>query len=265
MRRRLTFLGTATSSGVPLLGCCCATCTSNDPRNRRLRSAALVTLPQGRILIDTPPEIRYQLLNVHATESLTDLPIRAVLYTHHHADHLFGFDDLRGLCRILRGALPVFCRQDTARFIRAAFPYAFTPHAASGPAGQLPRVQLQVFEDYEPFEVLGQAIMPVAIEHNVPVTAFRFDNLAYCTDVGAIPERSWSYLENLDVLILSCLRPHKPYVGHLTLEQALEIIARLRPRRAYLTHLGHEMEYNAIAQQLPPNVELAYDGLSLEF
>jgi len=265
MPRRLTFLGTATSSGVPLLGCSCPTCASNNPRNRRQRSAVLITLPQGRILIDTPPEIRHQLLTVHATDSLTELPIRALLYTHHHADHIFGFDDIRGLCRILRGPLPVYCREDTENFLRRAFPYAFDPCLARSPAGQVPRVELHRFQDGVPFEVLGQRIIPIPLEHNIPVTGFRLGNLAYCTDVGGIPEASWELLQGVETLILSCLRPEKPYPGHLTLPQALEIIERLRPRRAYLTHLGHEIEHDAVSRTLPAQVELAYDGLSLEF
>lgn len=265
MARKFTFLGTATSSGVPLLGCTCATCTSTDPRNRRQRSAALITLETGRILIDTPPEIRHQLLTVHATDSLTALPIRAVLYTHHHADHIFGFDDIRGLCRVLQGPLPVYCREDTEGFIRTTFAYAFDPRLANWPLGLVPRVEIRRFRDGEPFYVLGQKITPIAFEHNLPVSGFRVGNLAYCTDVGGIPETSWPDLEDLEILILSCLRPQKPYAGHLTLEQALEVIRRVKPQRAYLTHLGHEMEHDKISKLLPPDVELAYDGLSFDF
>ncbi|GBD36136.1 Phosphoribosyl 1,2-cyclic phosphate phosphodiesterase [bacterium HR36] len=265
MTRKFTFLGTATSSGVPVLGCDCPTCTSSDPRDRRQRSAALITLAAGRILIDTPPEIRYQLLQVHATDSLRELPIRAVLYTHHHADHIFGFDDIRGLCRIIKDALPVYCREDTAQFIRHTFAYAFDERLAAWPPGLVPRVSIHCFTDGEPFTILGQTIVPIALEHNMPVTGFRLGELAYLTDVGSIPDESWQYLEGVRILILSCLRPEKPHPGHITLQEALAIIERIKPQRAYLTHLGHEMKHARISQQLPAGVMLAFDGLSFEF
>lgn len=258
MSRSFTFLGTGTSTGVPLLGCDCETCRSPDPRNQRCRCAVVISLPQGHILVDTPPEIRLQLLRagVHRVE--------AVLYTHHHADHIFGFDDVRHFARQLGGPVPIYCSEATERFLHRTFDYAFPADETLWQQGRVPHVALHRIGS-EPFEVLGQRVIPIPLEHSIPVTGFRFDRLAYCPDVGAIPPHSWQLLQGVEILVLNALRPRKPLSGHLTLEQALEIVARLKPRQAYLTHLGHEIEHNRISEQLPAGVELAYDGLSFSF
>ncbi len=258
MSRTLTFLGTGTSTGVPLLGCDCETCRSPDPRNQRCRCSVVICTTEGNLLIDTPPEIRLQLLRAGVHR------IHAVVYTHHHADHIFGFDDVRHFARQLGGPVPIYCNQATEQFLYRTFDYAFHAETVLWQQGRVPYVRLHPIGT-EPFEVLGQRIIPVPLEHSIPVTGLRLDGLAYCPDVGAIPEGSWKLLEGVEILVLNALRPQKPLSGHLTLEQALAIIERLKPRRTYLTHLGHEMEYNRIQKQLPPGVELAYDGLSFSF
>jgi phosphoribosyl 1,2-cyclic phosphate phosphodiesterase len=256
-KRTFTFLGTGTSVGVPMLGCDCDVCHSPNPRNNRYRCAALVSTPRGRILIDTPPELRLQLLREHVGF------VHAILFTHFHADHLFGLDDVRPFARHLNGPVPLYCTRDTERVIRHAFSYAFT-HEAVNTGLYVPKLTFQTIGT-DPFSVLGERVVPIPLHHGgFDVLGFRFGDVAYCTDVSAIPEASWPRLEGLRVLILDGLRPH-PHPGHFSVGQALEVIARLKPKRAYLTHMTHELEHEATNRSLPPGVELAYDGLSFEF
>jgi phosphoribosyl 1,2-cyclic phosphate phosphodiesterase len=255
--RTFTFLGTGTSVGVPMLGCDCDVCRSPDPRNNRYRCSALVRTPQGRILIDTPPELRLQLLRERVGF------VHAILFTHYHADHLFGLDDVRPFARHLEGPVPLYCTRDTERAIRQAFAYAFTD-AAINTGLYVPKLAFHTIGT-EPFPVLGERVVPVALYHGgFDVLGFRFDDVAYCTDVSAIPEASWPRLEGLRVLVLDALRP-KPHPGHFSIDQALEVIARVKPKRAYLTHMTHELDHETTNRSLPPGVELAYDGLSFEF
>jgi phosphoribosyl 1,2-cyclic phosphate phosphodiesterase len=256
-QRTFTFLGTGTSVGVPMLGCDCDVCRSPDPRNQRYRCAALVRTPRGNILIDTPPELRLQLLREKVGL------VHAVLYTHYHADHLFGLDDVRPFPRLLGGPVPLYCTRETELKIREAFAYAFT-HEARANGLFVPQLAFETI-DTEPFHVLGQRVVPVALQHaDFHVLGFRFDDIAYCTDVSAIPEESWPRLEGLRVLILDALRT-KPHPAHFGIDQALAVVARLRPQRTYFTHMCHELEHEATNRRLPPGVELAYDGLTFAF
>lgn len=256
--RTFTFLGTGTSVGIPMIGCECAVCQSSNPRNQRYRCAALVGTPQGNLLIDTPPELRLQLLRERVRL------VHAVLFTHYHADHLFGLDDVRPLCYRLGGPLPLYCTGEVEDKIREAFGYAFTPEADQLRAGYIPKLTFQQITE-EPFTVLGQRVLPIPLVHaHFNVLGFRIDTVAYCTDVNRIPERSWPLLEGLRVLVLDALR-FKPHPGHFSIQEALEVIARVRPQRAYLTHMGHDVEHEATNRRLPPGVELAYDGLKFEF
>ncbi len=256
--RTFTFLGTGTSVGVPMLGCDCAVCRSPDPRNQRYRCAVLIGTPAGNILIDTPPELRLQLLRARASK------IHAVLYTHYHADHLFGLDDLRPVPRLIGGPVPLYCTADVEGKIRASFAYAFGPAAEQLGPGFIPKLTFRRITT-DPFEVLGQTVTPVPLVHaHFDVFGFRLGDVAYCTDVNHIPRESWPRLEGLRVLVLDALRP-EPHPAHFGLDQALDVIAQFRPERAYLTHMSHEMDHEAISQGLPPRVELAYDGLSFAF
>lgn len=258
MDATFTFLGTGTSTGVPMIGCQCATCRSDDPRNQRTRASVLLSLPAGRLLIDTPPELRLQLIRERIPFA------HAILFTHYHADHLFGLDDIRLFPHRLGHPVPVYCNEETEEVIRRTFAYAFVTGAESAPAGYVPQVQFHRIDD-RPFEVLGRRVQPVPLEHaHFHVYGFRIGKLAYCTDVSRIPERSWPLLAGLDVLILGALR-RKPHKAHFSLEEALEAIDRLRPKQAYLTHLSHDLEYEEISRTLPGNVQLAYDGLSFGF
>jgi phosphoribosyl 1,2-cyclic phosphate phosphodiesterase len=257
-QRTFTFLGTGTSAGVPMLGCDCDVCRSPNPRNQRYRPAVFIGTPGGNILIDTPPELRLQLLREHIGI------IHAALFTHYHADHLNGFDDLRPFSKILGHAVPIYCTTEVEERIREAFSYAFGPEAERLPAGWIPKIAFHTITT-APFEVLGQQVIPIPLQHaHFNVFGFRIDDVAYCTDVNRIPEGSWPLLEGLRVLVLDALRP-KPHPGHFGLDEALQVIARVKPKRAYLTHMSHELEHEATNRRLPSGVELAYDGLSFNF
>jgi phosphoribosyl 1,2-cyclic phosphate phosphodiesterase len=241
-----------------MLGCDCEVCRSTNPKNHRYRCSVLLRSTEGNLLIDTTPELRLQLLreNVHV--------VHAVLYTHYHADHMFGLDDVRPMCRFLDGPLPLYCTAEVEEKIRQAFAYAFPSQQEAIFTGFIPRLCFRRISE-DPFRVLGFDIAPVPLVHaQFNVFGYRVDNMAYCTDVNRIPDRSWKLLEGLDILILDALR-FKPHPAHFSLNEALEAIAWLKPRRAYLTHMTHEMDHESVSRQLPANVELAYDGLKLEF
>jgi phosphoribosyl 1,2-cyclic phosphate phosphodiesterase len=256
--RTFTFLGTGTSVGVPMLGCGCEVCQSTDPRNQRYRCSVLIGTPQGNLVIDTTPELRLQLLRERVRL------IHAVLYTHYHADHLFGLDDVRPFPKYLGGPLPLYCTAEVEDKIREAFAYAFHHEAARPAYGYVPQLVFRRISE-EPFTVLGERVTPIPLIHaRFNVFGFRMGDVAYCTDVNRIPERSWPLLEGLRVLVLDALRP-TPHAAHFGLDESLEVIARLKPERAYLTHMSHELEHETTNALLPRGVELAYDGLKFEF
>lgn len=251
---QLVFLGTGTSHGVPMIGCGCPTCTSPHPKNQRTRCSVVLGLPEGNLLIDTPPELRLQLVRERIGV------VHAVLYTHGHADHLFGLDDVRILPRYLGGSVPIYCEAAVERVIRRSFDYAFDPDVQHYPAGGIPKLEFRRIGT-EPFEVLGVRAVPMRLLHGrFDVLGFRFGDVAYCTDVKEIPPESLALLQGLDVLVLDCLR-HEPHYTHMNVEEALATIQRLRPKRTLLTHIAHRLEHEATSAALPPGVELAYDGL----
>jgi phosphoribosyl 1,2-cyclic phosphate phosphodiesterase len=242
-----------------MIGCDCEVCTSTDPRNHRYRCAVLIGTPAGNILIDTPPELRLQLIRTRTKI------IHAILFTHFHADHIFGLDDVRPIPRLLGGPVPLYCTAEVEDVIRKAFAYAFPVGPIANPSyGYIPQLTFCRITE-EPFSVLGQQVLPIALQHaHFDVFGFRMGNVAYCTDVSAIPERSWQRLEGLDVLVLDALR-YQSHPAHFSINDALEVIARVQPRRALLTHMAHDIDHETVNRQLPPGVELAYDGLQFEF
>jgi phosphoribosyl 1,2-cyclic phosphate phosphodiesterase len=186
------------------------------------------------------------------------------LFTHHHADHIFGLDDSRVFCKYLERALPAYCEPGTEKFIRQAFSYAFDPVVRSYPSGGVPDIELHRI-DRPSVYILDHRIVPIPLKHGrFDVLGFRFDNIAYCTDVNKIPDESWPLLEDLDVLVLDALR-FDPHPTHFTLAEALEVIERVKPRRAYLTHISCRLDPDRARDHMPGNVSLAYDGLRFSF
>ncbi len=256
--RTFTFMGTGTSVGVPMVGCDCEVCTSSDPRNHRYRTGIWIRTSKGNILIDTPPELRLQLLREKVPL------IHAVLYTHFHADHLFGLDDLRPFQKLLGGPVPLFCNVETERKIRQSFAYAFQQDRMVPGSSYLPNLQICRIDE-TPFSVLGEKVTPIPLIHaHFEVYGFRIGDMAFCTDVNQIPKESWPLLEDLRILVLDALRM-RPHPAHFCVPEALEVIDRLKPKQAYLTHISHEMDHATINKTLPDNVSLAYDGLQFEF
>jgi phosphoribosyl 1,2-cyclic phosphate phosphodiesterase len=257
--RTFTFLGTGTSVGVPMIGCDCSVCQSTNPRNNRYRCSVVIQAPRGNILIDTTPELRLQLLRADVKL------VNAVVYTHYHADHLFGLDDLRLFPTMLKGPMPIYCNDEVEEVIRQAFAYAFHPGGEDLPAGMLPKLEFRRIDE-RPFDVHGERLTPIPLIHGrFNVFGFRIGDVAYCTDVSAIPDRSWPLLEGLKVFIIDALRPTRLHPSHFSVEEALQAIERVKPEQAYLTHMSHTMDYDALIRTLPPGVAPAYDGLSFRF
>lgn len=250
---KLVFLGTGTSVGVPMIGCGCPVCRSKTAGNQRTRSSVIFGLPEGNLLVDTTPDLRAQLLR-------EDLGIvHAVVFTHEHADHIFGLDDLRLFQFYLGDAVPLYCRADVERRIRESFSYAFSNET---PTHDGARPQLRFHRiDTAPFELLGRRIIPIPLRHGprFEVLGFRVGRVAYCTDTNEIPESSWPLLEGLDVLILDALR-NRPHPTHFSLEEAVEVARRVGARETLLTHVSHELDFDATNAALPPTIRLAYDG-----
>lgn len=254
--RNLIILGSGTSHGVPMIGCVCDVCLSENPYNKRLRSGALIEAPEGNILIDTSPELRMQLLRERVRL------VHAAIYTHSHADHLFGLDDMRLFGHYLGGPVGLYCEANVERQIRQSYNYAFDNSGERLHPGAVPNLEIHRIH-LEPFELCGETITPIRLMHGkLPVLGFRVGDVAFCTDVSEIPEESFALLEGLDVLVIDALR-EKPHATHFSVGQALEAIARLKPRQAYLTHISHALDHEKTNASLPEGVAMAYDGLRI--
>ncbi len=250
---RVTFLGTGTSTGIPVIGCRCRVCTSDDPRNRRLRPSLLLEWDDRKILVDSSTDLRQQALTFGIDR------LDAVLYTHCHADHVMGLDDLRVYNFRQRADLPVYGSPRTLDDIRRTFWYAFsdTPEG-----GGKPHLDLRPVE--APFDLFGARIDPVPLWHgDLPVLGYRIGGFAYCTDCNRVPDASRQVLADLEVLVIDALRP-TPHPTHFSLPQTLAVVADLRPRKAYLVHMSHDVDHAESESALPSHVRLAYDGLVLE-
>lgn len=250
---QMVLLGTGTSVGVPAIGCGCGVCRSTNSKNRRTRCSAILGLPGGNLLIDTSPDMREQLLREEIGL------VHAVLYTHEHADHIFGLDDLRLMQFYLGGPVPLYCEAAVEQRIRKSYDYAFSDVSMTHP-GAVPQLVFRRIST-APFEVLGARVTPVRMQHGprFEVLGFRFGNVAYCTDVNSIPPASLALLHGLDVLILDALRP-KAHTTHFSLEQAIEIARELAPRQTLFTHMSHDLEHEATNASLPAGMALAHDG-----
>lgn len=261
---RLTLLGTGTSFGIPQIGCSCEVCRSTDPRDRRSRTAALVEGDAGDgsvgpvILIDTPPELRLQLLAA-GTQRLD-----AVLYTHEHADHVAGIDDLRMLSLRRSDPLPVYGLEQTCAFLRAGYRYIFDSDVTPYEGTSKPRLSLHSLTPGTPLRVGGLEVLPLAFEHgHSPVLGFRIGSLAYLTDVKRVPEEARERLRGVELLVLNALwwRPHPT---HLSIPEAIETARAIGARHTLLTHLTHETGHAELVSRLPAGIEPGYDGQTLE-
>ena len=250
---RVLVLGSGTSSGVPVIGCQCPVCISADPKNQRTRASVAVEFDGHCLLIDTATDLRQQALRWGLDR------VDAVLYTHAHADHLHGIDELRIFnLRHLR-QIPCFCDPRVAERVGAYFKYIFAPEQGESFS---PHLELNPVEG--PFQVCGRTAVPIPLLHgSLPVFGYRIGGFAYLTDVNEIPEASWDLLQDLDLLILDALRP-KPHPTHFSLDQALAVAERLRPKRTALTHISHLLDHASTNEKLPIGVELAFDGMVLE-
>ena len=252
---RVTFLGTGTSTGVPVIGCRCAVCTSNDPRNQRLRQSVHIEAGGKHFLIDTTPDLRLQLLR-HPIPRLD-----FVLYTHSHSDHLMGLDDIRPFNFRQREPIHAFASPHTAKAVRRAFGYIWD-HSQLG--GGKPQLALHEIE--EPFTHEGIDIVPLPVAHgNWTILGFRIGAFAYITDTNGIPPSTMKLLEGVDTLALDGLRVAPAHSTHFTIGEAVEVAQRIGARITYLIHLTHEVDHARVEATLPPNVRLAWDGLELEF
>jgi len=251
---RITVLGSGTSSGVPTIGCNCATCASADPRDNRMRPSVLVQYGGKNVLIDTTPDFRAQALRARIVR------VDAILFTHSHADHILGLDDVRPLNYHQKMSIPAYGTSATLDVIRRVFRYAFDSEPT---LSSVPRVDLHAITP-EPFELFGMQVIPVPLLHGDGASlGFRFGDAAYLTDHNVIPEESKLKLRNLDVLFLDALR-HRPHPTHSTVAQSLQSVEELQPRRAFFTHICHDLPHALTEAALPPHVRLAYDGLEIE-
>src|SRR5580704_10500899 len=265
MKATLTVLGSGTSMGVPTIGCDCAVCTSADPHDRRTRPSIMVqwndptaaSAVKRTVLIDTTPDFREQVIREQVRK------IDAILYTHGHADHILGLDDVRPLSfpRVTGGAkIPLYASDNTARVLRSVFRYIFE---ADYKYGGLAQVELWPLNG--PVSIFGATFTPLPVMHgDMPIEAFRFGSAAYLTDFSSIPDESMAQLKGLDILFLDALR-HNPHPTHSTVENSLKIVEQLKPKRTFFTHISHDLPHEKTNAALPDNVRLSYDGLKLEF
>lgn len=251
---KITFLGTGTSQGVPVIGCPCAVCNSQDPRDIRLRTSALITVGSKNILIDAGPDLRQQLLNNKITQ------VDAILMTHEHKDHTGGLDDVRPLNFMTQKVMQIYGLQRVLNVIRKDYDYAFKKNKYPGS----PEFQLNIIKDEE-FTIDDLLIEPISIRHlTLPILGYKINNMAYITDASFIAPSEISKLKDIDLLVINALR-HKEHYSHFNLTQALQVINEINPKRAYLTHISHEMgQYIDIAPTLPDHIFMAYDGLEVE-
>lgn len=249
----ITVLGSGTSVGVPTIGCGCAVCSSNDPRDNRLRPSIIVNYNGRGILIDTTPDFRQQALRFHIDR------VDAILFTHSHADHVMGLDDVRPFNFKQGGIIPIYGSAETIDDIRRAFGYIFDPKESQS---SRPRLVPHVF-DSDPFPLFGLDFVPLRLDHGKgTVYGFRFGPAAYLTDHSDIPAQAMGLLSGLDVLFVDALR-HRPHPTHSTVERSIQTVERLQPKNAYFTHICHDLPHAATEATLPRNIHLAYDGLEL--
>jgi phosphoribosyl 1,2-cyclic phosphate phosphodiesterase len=255
MSLKITVLGSGTSSGVPTIGCSCDVCHSPDPRDKRLRPSILISLPGHNVVIDTTPDFRAQVLRAGIDR------LDAIIYTHGHADHILGLDDVRPFNYHQKAAVPIYASRPAFAIIERIFQYAFDGRARKT---GIPRLDVNLIDE-TPFEILGLTFQPIPLMHgDDTIFGFRFGDVAYLTDHNEIPPSSIDRLQGLDVLFLDALR-HKPHPTHSTVQHSIDTALSLHAKRTFFTHMSHDAGLHAVTEAtLPPGVHLAYDGLVIE-
>jgi phosphoribosyl 1,2-cyclic phosphate phosphodiesterase len=250
---KITVLGSGTSVGVPTIGCHCAVCTSDDPRDKRLRPSILISYGGHNVLIDTTPDFRTQALRARIDH------LDAVLFTHAHADHLMGLDDVRPFNFRQKSQIPIFAAEDTMTAIRRCFQYVFDGVKKDT---NIPQLEARLI-DGAPFNLFGLEFLPIPVLHGrQTIYGFRFGAAAYLTDHSDIPESSMDQLRDLDVLFLDALR-YKPHPTHSTVDRSVKTVEQLSPQRAFFTHICHDLSHERAESLLPSHIRLAYDGLEI--
>ncbi|WP_345237528.1 MBL fold metallo-hydrolase [Hymenobacter saemangeumensis] len=253
---KVTFLGTGTSSGVPMIGCSCAVCRSLDYRDKRLRVSVHIETEGRSLVIDSGPDFRQQMLRAGVTH------LDALLFTHEHKDHTAGLDDIRAFNFRQQQDMPLYAEPRVLRQLQQEFAYIFAEHKYPG----IPRVILNAIEhDDAPFDVLGLRVQPLrALHHRLPVLGFRIGGFCYLTDANFLSPETLEQLRGAEVIVLNALR-REQHISHFTLAQAIEILEEVKPARAYLTHISHQLGRHAeVEQELPSWIRLAYDGLQVQ-
>lgn len=250
---KLTFLGTGTSQGVPVVACQCPVCQSDNPKDKRLRASVMIEAENLCLVIDAGPDFRQQMLK-HQVRHLN-----GILLTHEHVDHIFGLDDIRAFNWVQKQSTDIYAEERVQTAIRRIFDYVFASYTYPG----VPQMHLHLIEN-KPFRIGELEVLPVrGFHYKLPVFGFRFGKIAYVTDVNRLENAEIDKLRGLDVLIVNALRK-EIHISHYSLSQALELIAEVKPQKAFLTHLSHQMGfYNEVQKELPENVFLAYDGLEI--
>lgn len=253
-KTQLTFLGTGTSQGVPMIGCGCEVCKSTDPRDKHLRASVLVEHEGLRILVDAGPDFRYQMLRAGVSS------LDAILLTHNHKDHTGGLDDIRAFNYLEKKATQIYCEKYVEESLRKEYSYAFEEIRYPG----APEWDVHIIDD-KPFTVNGVEIIPIRGRHfKLPVLGYRFGNIAYCTDMNHIPDEEYEKLQNLDHFIINCVRRGR-HISHYSLEQAIEVAQKVGAKHSWLTHLSHQLPcYEDLKKELPEGILPAFDGLVLD-
>jgi len=251
---KITFLGTGTSQGVPVIACDCKTCQSDDPRDKRLRTSLLLETEKAIIVFDAGPDFRQQMLREKVTH------IDAIVLTHEHKDHIAGMDDVRAFNYKTRDAIDIFAEERVLKEIRREYSYVFAEQQYPG----IPKMRLNEINT-ENFSIKGLEIIPVRVMHfRLPILGFRIGDFAYITDANSVPEESKEKLYGVKYLVVNALRKEK-HISHFSLYEAINFIREISPRQAYITHISHQMGlYRDVSKELPPEIKLAFDGLSIE-
>lgn len=252
---RFTLLGTGTSSGIPTIGCKCAVCQSDNPKDKRLRCSLLIETNTTTVVIDTSTDFRQQMLKYNVDK------LDAIVYTHQHFDHIGGFDDIRAFNFVQQKATPIFINKSTLNSLKKTFSYAFGEAVQTG--GGLPLFEINEI-DRDNFKIGDIEFEIIPLMHGiVEVLGFKIGNFAYCTDTNYIPDESLKKLNNLEILILDALRYH-PHPTHFTVEESINIAQKLNANSTYFTHIAHQISHSELSKRLPNNIYLAFDGLSFE-